>query len=269
MRLLFLVIFIILASASVILAEGMSASYWYENGKESLKNRSYEEAIAYFDMAIADNPVDWDSWYGKGEALYNLEKYEDGLDLCNRVLSNPKGPKGVNRVRFINLDESFYLASKEINPDSPIKGYSQCSGEIPEIYRSVEKRYDDALELDPNSTLTWNNKGIFLGTICQLDKSIECFSKALDIDPTLAEVWNNKGVSYDWQGKHDESMICYNRAIELKPKMAAAWMNRARTQSLNMSLFAMAQQNASRAVELDSSLENETSQMTWSYIQLF
>ena len=144
-----------------------------------------------------------------------------------------------------------------------------CSGEIPEIYRSVEKKYDDALEIDPNLTSAWNRKGIFLGTFCRFDESITCFDEALKIDSTLAEVWNNKGVSLDWMEKHNESMGCYDRAIELEPQLAVAWMNRARTLSLNLSLFSLAKANASQAIELNPSLENESLQMTWNYIQAF
>ena len=269
MRLLFIIISVIFISASVTLAEGTSASYWYEKGQDGIKNGSYDDAIACFDMSIGVNQSYWDAWYGKGEAFFYLDKYEDGLDLCNRILSDQNGPKGVSRVRFMNLDESFYLASNELYQEPPIKGYDQCSGEIPEIYQPVEKGYDDALVLDHNSTLAWNGKGIFLGTFCRLDESIACFDKASSIDSALAEVWNNKGVSLDWIGKHNESMGCYNRAIELEPQLAAAWMNRARTLSLNLSLFSLAQQNYSRAIELDPSLENETLDMTWSYIPLF
>jgi tetratricopeptide (TPR) repeat protein len=69
--------------------------------------------------------------------------------------------------------------------------------------------------------------------------------------------------------KHNESMGCYDRAIELNPQLAVAWMNRARTLSLNLSLFSQAKANASWAIELDPSLENESVQMTWSYIQAF
>jgi len=138
---------------------------------------------------------------------------------------------------------------------------------IPGIYRSVEKRFDDALVLDPNLTLAWNSKGILLGTICRLDESIACFDEALRIDSTAAKVWNNKGVSLDWNGKHNESLRCYDRAIELKPELAVAWLNRAKTLSFNLSLFSLAQANASQAIKLDPSLENESLQMTWNYIQ--
>jgi len=269
MRLLFIIIFIILIGAPATLAKDMSASYWYEEGLKSLKSQSYEESIISFDSSIAEAPKYWDAWYGKGQAFYYQKKYEDGLDLCNIVLSDPKGPQGKSRARFTALEGIFSEAYQLVNYEPPIKGYGMCSGEIPEIYRFVEKKYDDALELDPNLTSAWNSKGSFLGTFCRFDESIACFDEALKIDSTFAEVWNNKGVSLDWMEKHNESMGCYDRAIELKPKLAVAWMNRARTLSLNLSLFSLAKANASQAIELDPSLENESLQMTWSYIQAF
>lgn len=249
-------------------AQDMPASYWYEKGSISLKNQSYEEAIISFDRSIAETLNYWDAWYGKGQALYYLKKYDDGLDLCNTVLNDRNGPQGKIRARFIELEGIFSWAYQLTYNEPPLKSHHLCSGEIPEIYLSVEKKYDDALELDPKLISAWNSKGIFLGNVCRLNESLACFEEALGIDSTVAEVWNNKGVTLDWMDdKHNESLRCYDKAIELKPKLAVAWMNRARTLSFNMSLYSWSQSNASHAIELDPSLESESSQMTWSYIQ--
>lgn len=267
MKLIILILIITLTLSTAVISKDIPASYWYEKGLMSLNNCSYDEAIASFDSSIAESLKYWDAWYGKGRALYHLKKYSDGLDLCDAVLSDRNGPQGKSRARFIELDGLFYEAYELEYDEPPLKGYELCLGEIPETYRSVEKKFDDALVLDPNLTSAWNSKGILLGTVCRLDESIACFDEALLIDSTAAEVWNNKGVSLDWNGKHNESLRCYDRAIELNPKLAVAWMNRAITLSGNLSLLSLAQTNASQAIKLDPSLENDSLQMAWSYVQ--
>ncbi|VVB71603.1 Tetratricopeptide repeat protein [uncultured archaeon] len=264
MRLLLTLIILTSLSADAALAVEKSAAYWYEEGQKLLENKSYEEAIVSFDRSIGEDHRNWNAWYGKGKALYGLEKYDDGLDLCNQVLDSLKDQPGNIRARFLNLDGIFCTAYENKYSVPPTKGDSYCSGDIPKMYLSALERYDEALKLDSNLISAWNSKGIALGSLCQMDGSIESFDKAMLLNSTLAEVWNNKGVSLDWMGKHNESMACYNRAIELKPDLAVAWMNRARTLSLNLSLFSLAQQNASIAIELDPSLENELTRMTWS-----
>jgi len=264
-------ILVILICTPVSLAEDDLATYWYAKGQESLNNSSYEKAIDSFDRSIAEDRDNWDAWYGKGKALIGIENFDDGLALCDEVLGNPYGPQGERLAQFLALDGYFNKAYEDkygkptmTNPET-----GASSNDMPERYQLAMERYDEALNLDPNMTSAWNGKGIAFGDAGQFDESIKCFDRALSIDRTLAEVFNNKGVSLDRQRKNDESLACYDRAIELNPGLAQAWMNRARTLSLNLSLFSMAQQNACRAVELDPSLENETSLLTWSYIQLF
>jgi tetratricopeptide (TPR) repeat protein len=275
MRLGLAIIFImLLGEASAQLPADRSASHWYEEGQKSMKNGSFEAAVSSFDTIIAEgeeNDKYWDAWYGKGIALYDLKRYKDGLDLCDDILNDPNSPQGERRARFLALDGDFYKAYEDKYGEPPITrtGNSRCSGEIPDNYQLAMTRYDEALGLDSNSALSWNSKGIALGSVCRLDESIESFDRALSIDSDLAEVWNNKGVSFDWLGRHDQSLGCYDRAIRLKPEMAVAWMNRACTLSLDMSLLSLAQENASRAIKLDPSLENETSLWTWRYLQLF
>gem|GEM_PF-2157024 len=265
---------VLLGGASAQLFTDSFASYWYVQGQKCLENKSCECAMISFNISIAEGGEYieyWDACYGKGRALYCLERYEDGLDLCDDVLNDPKGPQGEKRARFLVLDGNLYTAYEEKYGTPPITltGNNRCSGKIPAKYQLAMERYDEALGLDPNMTSAWNSKGITLGSLCRFDESIKCFDKALSLDSDLAEVWNNKGVSFDWLGKHNQSMGCYDQAIELKPDMAVAWMNRASTLSLNMSLLSLVQENASRAIKLDPSLENETPLWTWRFIPIF
>jgi len=271
MGLRFIAISVILLSATISLAEQDMASYYHEKGLENLNNKSYERAIQFFDRSIAEDPAYWDAWLSKGEALFYSENYNDGLALCDEVLSNSKGPQGEKSAPFRMLDGSFSKAYEDKYGVPPITtlGTGASSGKMPERYQLALESYDEALKLNPNLTSAWNGKGILFGDTGRFDESINCFERVLSIDSSLAEVMNNKGVSLDRQGRHEESLACYDRAIELNPKLAQAWMNRARTLSLDMSLFAWAKQNASHAIELDPSLDNEESWMSWGYIHVF
>jgi tetratricopeptide (TPR) repeat protein len=264
LALLFLIIF-----CETAFAQEHDAGYYYQIGEGLLRNRSCEEALDSFKTSIAENPMYWDAWYGKGLAHYCLEEYQDGIDLCDQVLGNPQSSQGADLDRFLVLDGDFHKAYEDKYHQYPIEDSQSglCSGEIPDNYQIAMERYEEALRLNPNSTLAWNSKGIALGSICKIDESIKCFDEALKIDPTLAEVWNNKGVSLDLNGKNNESMYCYNKAIEHNPKLAITWINRASTLSLNLSLSSLARENASQAIELDPSLENDIFMLpNWKYI---
>lgn len=271
MRLLLVLISLIVLSGAEF-AAGMDEDYYYEIGESLLSNGSYEEAVAAFDSSIAENGTYWNAWYGLAKAYYSLGKYEDGLELCDEVFDDPDAPQGESRSRFLVLDGNFYIAYWDKYHEAPITDpqSSLCSKEIPDNYQIAIVRYEDALRVNPNSTIALNSKGIALASTCQLAESIKCFADALSIDSNLAEIWNNKGVSLDYLGMHNESMSCYNRAIDLRPQLAVALMNRASTLSLNLSLTSQARENATQAIILDPSLKDDITILPqWRYIQLF
>ncbi|MGV8174453.1 MAG: tetratricopeptide repeat protein [Methanothrix sp.] len=270
MRLSLALICLFVLSGIAIIAESDDAQYYYVEGERLLKNGSCSEAMASFESSIAEDPIYWDAWYGKGLALYCLEEYEEGLELCDHVLGNPQSSQGAGLDKFIVLDGNFYEAYEDKYNQPPISDPDRnlCSGEIPDNYRIAIERYEEALRLNPNSTHALNSKGIILGSVGCFNQSIECFDKVLDLNSSHAEVWNNIGVSLDWSERDAESLGYYNQAIDLNPNLAVAWMNRAKKLS-DMSYYSMARENASRAFELDPSLKNESSLWTWKYIYIF
>lgn len=52
--------------------------------------------------------------------------------------------------------------------------------------------YDKALEIDPNHTSAWNNKGIVLSRLKRYEEAIACYDKAIELDPKYANAWYNK-----------------------------------------------------------------------------
>lgn len=52
--------------------------------------------------------------------------------------------------------------------------------------------YDKALEIDPNHTSAWNNKGIVLARLKRYEEAIACYDKAIETDPKYANAWYNK-----------------------------------------------------------------------------
>ena len=78
-----------------------------------------------------------------------------------------------------------------------------------EDYSGVLKWYNKAIELDPNDTVVWNNKGIILDKLGRHEEAIMCYDKAIELDPNSAEAWNNKGNTLLTLGKYEEGMKCY------------------------------------------------------------
>ena len=62
---------------------------------ETLKNyKKFEKALLYFDQANTIKPVQYEFWYHKGYALYEIEKYKEALDCYNEALKlKPDDPE--------------------------------------------------------------------------------------------------------------------------------------------------------------------------------
>ncbi len=59
---------------------------YYIGMKLSLEEEKFEEAIPYFDRALAIQPNHILAWCLKGNALYNLDRHLDALQCYNKAL---------------------------------------------------------------------------------------------------------------------------------------------------------------------------------------
>ena len=76
------------------------------------------------------------------------------------------------------------------------------------------------------------------------DEAIKPFDKAIEINPQDSKAWNNKGLDLRKLGKYDEAIKAYDKAIENNPQNSMAWYKKrlalpilSSTTSINQSLF--------------------------------
>ena len=60
---------------------------------------------------------------------------------------------------------------------------------------------DEAIELDPNYAIAWNNRGYALDNLGKFEEGIYCYDKALELDPNLTVAQENKDLAYKRLGK--------------------------------------------------------------------
>ena len=72
----------------------------------------------------------------------------------------------------------------------------------------------------------WNDRGISLYNLGELQKAIVCYEKALELEPRQGYSWNNKGLSLSKLGRHEEAIACYEKALEIDCRYANAWTNK-------------------------------------------
>jgi tetratricopeptide (TPR) repeat protein len=128
-------------------------------------------------------------------------------------------------------------------------------------YEKAAASYDKALELEPNSTVLWNNKGKALANMGSVVGAMTCFNKSIALNASNPEsmnllanalsqglnrysdaiaifdqillanssyfdAWTGKGMALAKENSLFTSLYCFEKATQLKPQDPTAWNNK-------------------------------------------
>ncbi len=91
---------------------------------------------------------------------------------------------------------------------------------------------EKAIEINPQDSPAWYNKGNALGELGKFDGAIKAYDKAIEIDPYNLLAWQGKGYALVKLNRFNDSIKAFNKAIEIRPQDSKAWYNRACIYSL-------------------------------------
>ena len=63
-------------------------------------------------------------------------------------------------------------------------------------YDEALKDYDKAIELDPNYTFAYNNRGLAFYKLDKFEEALKDYDKAIELDPSYTFVYNNRGNAF-------------------------------------------------------------------------
>ena len=93
-------------------------------------------------------------------------------------------------------------------------------------YEEAIKHYDQAIDIYPQFTETYNNRGITKDRLSRHEEAIADYDQAIRINPQFAEAYYNRGTTKDVLGRHEEAIADYDQAIRINPQYAQAYYNR-------------------------------------------
>jgi len=88
------------------------------------------------------------------------------------------------------------------------------------------KALDRAIQLNPNDSEIWNNRGIILFLLKRYKEAIRSFEKATSLDPRNAEAWYNRGMVFCSLERYGDAVSSLEKALEIDPQSAIAWHNK-------------------------------------------
>ncbi|MDD1749746.1 MAG: tetratricopeptide repeat protein [Methanothrix sp.] len=155
-----------------------------------------------------------------------------------------------------NLDDldkaiKLYDQALELDPENPVIWNNKGTALVRERkYEDALEAYDRALELNSEYSEAMIGKGSALNRLNRSAESIGLFEKAIGLDPSNAKAWNNKGVALTRLGRYDEAINAFDRAIEIDPEYEDAYFSRGKL-FYTLQNYQEALNSLNRALELN------------------
>ena len=204
-----------------------SISELIEKGDSVYNLAKYEEAVAWYDKALAIVPTNVDALFKKGISLGSLGKNEEAIKVFDKILEvDPRhaqalGNKGVALANLGRHNESiiWYDKSLEVDPTDvnslTYKGAALGDLGIPE---QAITWFDKALEVEPKFTAALYNKASALSELGRYEEALSSYDKVLNIEPMNPDALENKAIALHHLGMYEEAIVWYDKALELDPK---------------------------------------------------
>jgi tetratricopeptide (TPR) repeat protein len=93
-------------------------------------------------------------------------------------------------------------------------------------YDKAIASFNEAIRLDPTSTLGFRSRGAAYANKHDYDRAIADFNQAIRLDPKSALALSDRGVAYANKHDYDRAIADFNKAIGLDRKSALAFRNR-------------------------------------------
>jgi tetratricopeptide (TPR) repeat protein len=180
-------------------------------------------------------------FFGKKNAIEKI-KTQNVSEITNADANVIHNHDDKNKLSSHKEEKVLVAQQKESDPDD-YEGWHNKAVSLSKssMYEEANESYDKALEMNPQSEVTLNNKAINLvkwgesflrqpNGIEQfnkrLEESLEPFSKALQINPNNAIAWNDKGRALFLLNRRPEALECFDKGLAIDPKNIALLSNK-------------------------------------------
>jgi eukaryotic-like serine/threonine-protein kinase len=182
-----------------------------------------ELALDRFQKAIELNSEYNDAWLGRGDALFNLERYRSALLAYDKATElNPNNAqtwkkRGDTLFRLERFEAALtaYNKSLQIQPRNA-EGLNRKGRALYKLERleSALLAQEAALEVAPNYAQALSDRGIVLIGSGQYEEALKSFEDAQAIEPLNPEFWQNKALAWQYLGRNQEAFRLYQEALE-------------------------------------------------------
>lgn len=170
----------------------LTAEELRQEGDRLKKAGQYEEALKFYDQAIALKPKFAEAYGGRCYSLNKLEKFSEAMVACNDALDlKPKYPEAM-----WGQGNAFQQQKR---------------------FAKALSLYEQAIIQKPKFAEAWVSRGMVLQELGRYYEALWASERAIDLERNSADAWSTKGAAL-WQiGRWDEAIVALDKALELQP----------------------------------------------------
>ena len=178
---------------------------YLELGLEALAEADMPDGQRYFKTVFNRN--------GLAMIRNFQQRHKEAIELCRAGIETLNAHLGAEEHRlhrsvlFYNMAQVYAVTGSH---DEAIKYYSA------------------AMEMDPNYSEYYNERGSVLLKLGRLDEARADYLTAIELSPPYFEVFANLGQCYRRMGAMELAIEAYSRALDLEPQQALALLGRAK-----------------------------------------
>ena len=199
-----------------------------EAGMQLLAEEKWREALAKFNEAIAIEGAYPVAWFGKGEALREMEDYQSAANAYSQAIDRDPSAAAAYNGRgecFLELQQ-VDLAANDFNnaleraPSDPkvlsnighiMVNYSR--GDATAISTAI-RRLDDAIAGNPEDARAYRDRGFAKAMLREFDKAEADLQQAAEIDPADHENFAVLANVYLFQDDYAKAVDALTKAID-------------------------------------------------------
>ncbi len=226
MKRIAILIFFVFVS-SVQLYSQYDKQQFYARGRQLLVEGKYPQAIEMFNILAQIDSLNYDAFFLRGIAKYNLGDFFGAESDFNTTLRKNPIYTPAYHYRAITLSRTgkYDLALKDL---------------------------EAAVDLRPSYTGLYFSRGVTFFLSQQFEKAISDFNRFLKYEPKVQDAYLNRGAAYLYLGDTTKALDDYNTAINLNRFEPEGYIRRSRVfQMKGMNREAL--EDLDKAIQLDSS----------------
>jgi tetratricopeptide (TPR) repeat protein len=204
-------------------------------GVIAMQRGNHARAVLQIDVALERDPDNVPALNNRGNALNELERFDEALASFDRALSLRPDLAETHCNRGNTLNELGRFAEALSSYDQALahhRDHAAAYGNRANALNALG-RYDEAvascdraLALAPNFAEAHGNRGNALQELRRFEEALASYDRALSLRPGYALAHCNRGNALHEQHRFEDALASYDRALSLQPDLAQAHSNR-------------------------------------------